>query len=294
MFKSDMSELYSISFNAMLLIRYFPILNLMYAARIDQLKSAIMDKGSAVVAFSGGVDSATLGYLAYHALGNRAVAVTVKLRSYPERELDNAKKVAEEIGIEHRILEFDELGIPSIAENTPLRCYYCKKEILGLLAAVKDELGFDVIVEGSNASDIAVYRPGRKAISEAGKLVYSPFVEYGVTKEEIRQIARYVGLSVADKPSYSCLASRFPYGNALTPESIRRVELSENFLFDMGFTSVRVRDHKGVARIEVYPSDFSDILLNREKILSYFKRIGFYYVTLDIEGFRSGSMDEIL
>jgi uncharacterized protein len=278
----------------MLLIRYFPILKVMYAARMDQLKRAIMERGTAVVAFSGGVDSATLGYLAYHALGNRAVAVTVKLHSYPERELENAKKVAEEIGIEHRILEFDELEIPSIAENTPMRCYYCKKEILGLLAAVKDELGFNVILEGSNASDTAVYRPGREALSEACTLVYSPFVEYGVTKEEIRQIARQVGLSVTDKPSSSCLASRFPYGNALTPESIRRVEMSEDFLFDMGFTYMRVRDHKGIARIEIYPSDFGEFLLNREKILSYFKSIGYYYVTLDIEGFRSGSMDEIL
>jgi uncharacterized protein len=278
----------------MLLIRYFSILKVMYDARIDQLQKAIMEKDSAVVAFSGGVDSATLAYLAHNALGGRAVAVTVKLLSYPERELDNAIKIAAEIGIEHRIVDFDELKVPSIAENTSRRCYYCKKEILGLLAAVKDELGFNVILEGSNASDTIVYRPGREALSEAGKLVYSPFAEHGVTKEEIRQIARHARLTVADKPSSPCLASRFPYGDALTRESIRRVEMAENFLSDMGFTELRVRDHKGMARIELCPSDFREFLTNREKVRSYFKMIGFDYVTLDIEGFRSGSMDEIL
>jgi uncharacterized protein len=278
----------------MLLIRYFSILKVMYDARIDQLQKAIMGKDSAVVAFSGGVDSATLAYLAHNALGGRAVAVTVKLFSYPKRELDNAKKIAAEIGIEHRIVDFDELKVPSIAENTSRRCYYCKKEILGLLDAVKDELGFNVILEGSNASDTITHRPGREALSEAGKLVYSPFLEHGVTKEEIRRLARYAGLSVADKPPSPCLASRFPYGNVLTRESIGRVETAENFLSDMGFTELRVRDHKGIARIELCPSDFRELLINREKILSYFKMIGFDYVTLDIEGFRSGSMDEIL
>ncbi|AFV24283.1 hypothetical protein Mpsy_2077 [Methanolobus psychrophilus R15] len=266
----------------------------MYDARIDQLQKAIMEKDSAVVAFSGGVDSATLAYLAHNALGGRVVAVTVKLLSYPERELDNAKKIAAEIGIEHKIVDFDELKVPSIAANTSRRCYYCKKEILSLLAAAKDEFGFNVILEGSNASDTIVYRPGREALSEAGKLVYSPFVEHGVTKEEIRRLARHAGLSAADKPPSPCLASRFPYGDVLTRGSIGRVEIAENFLSDMGFTELRVRDHKGMARIELCPSDFRELLINREKILSYFKMIGFDYVTLDIEGFRSGSMDEIL
>lgn len=269
-------------------------MKIMYDARTDQLKRAIMDKGSAVVAFSGGVDSSTLAYLAQAALGNRAVAVTVKLLSFPQRELDNARQVAEEIGIRHRIVEFNELNVPLITENTPERCYFCKKEILKMIAAVKDELGFDVIMEGSTASDTNAYRPGRKALSEAGDLVYSPFLEQGVTKEEVRDIARHAGLSVSEKPASPCLASRFPYGNILTKDSIRRVEEAENFLLDMGFTDLRVRDHKGMARIELYPFDFRELLLHREKILSYFKKIGFHYVTLDIEGFRSGSMDEVL
>lgn len=280
--------------NTMLLIIYSYILKIMYDARIDQLQNVIMGTGSAVVAFSGGVDSATLAYLAHGALGDKAVAVTVNLCSYPERELDNAKKMAEEIGIEHMIVDFDELQVPSIAENTSERCYYCKKEILGILTAVKDELGFGVILEGSNASDCSAYRPGRKALSEAGKVVYSPFLDHGVTKEEIREIARHAGLSVSEKPPSPCLASRFPYGSFLSRESIRRVERAENFLLDLGFTDLRVRDHKGVARIELYPFDFRELLLHRENILSYFKKIGFDYVTLDIEGFRSGSMDEVL
>lgn len=278
----------------MLLIRDSYILKIMCVARIDRLKRAIMDKGSAVVAFSGGVDSATLAYLAHAALGDRAVAVTVKLLSFPERELGNAERVAEEIGIRHRIVEFDELKVSLIAENSSERCYFCKKEILKILAAVKDELGFNVILEGSNASDISAYRPGRRALSEAAGLVYSPFLEQGVTKEEVREIARHLELSVSEKPPSPCLASRLPYGNALTRESLRRVEKAENFLLDMGFTDLRVRDHNGVARIELYPFDFRELLLHREKILSHFKKIGFDYITLDIEGFRSGSMDEVL
>ncbi len=262
--------------------------------KITELETAISDKESAIVAFSGGVDSATIAYLAHRALGDRAVAVTVKLHSFPDRELEHAKSVAREIGIIHRIIFFDELKVPSIASNTAQRCYHCKKEILHLLDDVRQELGFNVILEGSNASDRNVYRPGKKAIQESSEPVYSPYLDLDVTKEEIREIARSAGLSVSGKPPSPCLASRFPYGNELTEDAIKRVELAENFLSDLGFAELRVRNHKGIARIELKPFDFRDMLMHRENIVSYFKDIGFDYVTLDLEGFRSGSMDEIL
>ncbi|WP_406656258.1 ATP-dependent sacrificial sulfur transferase LarE [Methanolobus sp. ZRKC2] len=262
--------------------------------KVTGLEAAIREKESAIVAFSGGVDSATLAYLAHRVLGDKAVAVTIKIRSFPDRELKHAEKVAEEIGIRHRIVFFDELTIPSIASNDPQRCYHCKKEILKLLDDVRKELGFNVILEGSNSSDKNVYRPGKRAIMEAKEPVYSPYLDLDVTKDEIRQIAKNVKLSVASKPPSPCLASRLPYGNALTEEAIKRVELAENFLSDLGFTELRVRDHSGMARIELHPFDFKDMLLHREKITSYLRKIGFDYVTLDLEGFRSGSMDEIL
>ncbi|TGC11098.1 ATP-dependent sacrificial sulfur transferase LarE [Methanolobus halotolerans] len=261
---------------------------------ITSLENAIRRKKSAVVAFSGGVDSATLAYLAHKTLGDKAVAITIKLRSFPDRELEHAKMVADEIGIKHRIVFFEELKVPSIANNTAQRCYHCKKKILHLLDTTRKELGFDVILEGSNASDKNTYRPGRKAIMEADEPVHSPYIELDVTKEEIRHIAIKAGLTVADRPPSPCLASRFPYGNVLTEEAIRRVELSENFLSDLGFMELRVRDHGRIARIEIHPFDFKNLLLHRENIIAYFKKTGFDYVTLDMEGFRSGSMDEIL
>lgn len=262
--------------------------------KLELLKKGISEKKSAVIAFSGGVDSSVLASIAFNELDNKATAVTIKTHSFPERELKCAKKVAEEIGIEHKIVYLNELEFPLISENSPERCYHCKKEILRLLTSVKDELGFNVILEGSNASDSDSYRPGKRAIEEIGDKVYSPFVEFGVRKDEIRQIASLFGLSVADKSPSPCLASRFPYGDALTERSIKRVELAEDFLISRGFQELRVRDHKGIARIEVPSADMDALLAMKNDIVSHMKKIGFSYVTLDMEGFRSGSMDEVL
>ena len=262
--------------------------------KLELLKKGISEKESAVIAFSGGVDSSVLASIAHEVLGEKAVAVTIKNHSFPERELECAKKVASEIGIEHKVVFLDELAFPLISENSINRCYYCKKEIIGLLNSVKDDFGFNVIIEGSNASDSDSYRPGARAIEEAGEKVYSPFVEFDVTKNDIREIAAELSLSVADKSPSPCLASRFPYGDALTKEGIKRVEKAEDFLVDLGFEELRVRDYKGIARIEIPPDHMVSLLKKRKEVVSYLKEEGFTYVTLDLEGFRSGSMDEVL
>ncbi|MCL7411173.1 MAG: ATP-dependent sacrificial sulfur transferase LarE [Methanosarcinaceae archaeon] len=265
--------------------------------KINQIKEAIAQKNSAIIAFSGGVDSATIAALAYEALGGRALAVTASSETFSERELKGAVQTAREIGIKHMIVNFDELEEPGFAENTQDRCYHCKKGLLHTLINIADEEGFNVVLEGTNASEIQGHRPGRQAIVEAGERVFTPFVDFGVTKDEVRQIAREIDLSVADKPSMACLSSRFPYGQLITRDGLTRVGAAEDFLFSLGFTQLRVRDHSdrsSIARIEIIPSEFDRFLQERERIVSHLKKLGFDYVTMDIEGFRSGSMDEVL
>ncbi|TQD26640.1 ATP-dependent sacrificial sulfur transferase LarE [Methanolobus vulcani] len=266
----------------------------MIKSKIEQLKKDIGSYESALVAFSGGVDSATVAFLAHEILGDKAIAVTVNTHSFPDRELKAAKEVAAEIGIEHRVLDLNELSFPQITENSPERCYYCKKEILALMDQFRIKHGMDIILEGSNSSDLLSYRPGKKAIDEAGNIVHSPLMALDISKKEVRQIASELGLSVAEQMPSPCLASRFPYGDKLTEDGIKKVELAESFLYDKGLRGFRVRDHKGIARIEVSPDDMSELLDIKEELVSYFKDIGFKYVTLDLEGFRSGSMDEVL
>ena len=266
----------------------------MLSGKIEQIKEAIAKKESAVVAFSGGVDSAVLAALAYEVLGRRALAVTVDFLSFPGRELNAAIHTAGEIGIPRRTVPFDAMAEPGFAENTPQRCYYCKKGLIRTLAEFADEEGFNVILEGTNASEIKGYRPGWQAIREAGDRVFTPFVEFGVTKEEVCEIARVLGLSVADRPSMTCLSTRFPYGQPITVNGIERIESAEVYLTSLGFNRFRVRDHGNIARIEIMPSEFDRILQERERIVAYLKKLGFTYITLDMEGFRSGSMDEVL
>ena len=265
--------------------------------KIKQIKKAIAKKESAIIAFSGGVDSATIAALAYEALGERALAITAESVIFPERELKTAVSTAREIGIPHQIVSFDELEKPGFAGNTRDRCYHCKKALLRTLIGIADTRGFNVVLEGTNASEIQEHRPGRKAIVEAGERVFTPFTEFRVTKDEVRQIAREIGLSVADKPSMTCLSTRFPYGQLITRNGLVRVGAAEDFLFSLGFTQLRVRDHSdrsSIACVEIMPSEFDRGLRERERIVSHFKQLGFDYVTLDIEGFRSGSMDEVL
>ncbi len=260
--------------------------------KMHSILKALENMDGVLVALSGGVDSSVLAALAYTALGDRAIAVTADSQTFAPGELECAKKIAAEIGIRHIVISYDELGEPGFAENPVDRCYHCKKGLIRELKKLAAVHGLDTIIEGTNISDLKSHRPGHRAVVEGG--IYNPFVEFKVAKEEIREMAHKLGLSVADKPSMACLSSRFPYGQAITARALRRVAEAESYLKKAGFKVVRVRDHAGIARIEIMPMEMSRFLLRREDIVSEFKRLGFSYVTLDLMGFRSGSMDEIL
>ena len=260
--------------------------------KITKIVEALALKGSVLIAFSGGVDSSVLAALAQRALGEQAVAVTADSQTLAPGELECAKEVAREIGIRHKVVFYDELNEPGFSNNPVERCYYCKKGLLRELKKLAVSLGLNTVVEGTNFSDLKGHRPGRRAVEEEG--AYNPFVEFEVTKEEIREMARVLGLSVADKPSMACLSSRFPYGQKITEKSLKRVGYAEDFLKKLGFRVVRVRDHGGIARIEIMPDDMVRFMEIRDEVVSEFKKRGFSYITLDLAGFRSGSMDEVL
>ena len=257
--------------------------------KMRSIENAIAKRASALIAFSGGVDSSVLAALAYRALGDKAIAVTADSQTLSPGELEDAKAIAKEIGIQHKIISYDELGEPGFANNPVDRCYYCKKGLIRELKRFASENDVKSIIEGTNISDLEGQRPGHRAVIE--EEVYNPYVEFKVTKEEIREMARELGLSVADKPSMACLSSRFPYGQTITLDGLVRVGKAENYLRVHGFKVVRVRDHAGIARIEIMPDEMARFMEIRKEILTKFKELGFSYVTLDLLGFRSGSMD---
>lgn len=266
---------------------------LMGIEKIEDLKQAIKARESAVVAFSGGVDSATLASLAFEVLGEKAVAVTINSPLFPRQQLETAVQTACEIGIEHKIIPFSQLSVPYFAANTINRCYFCKKALLETLVEFAEETGYNVVLEGTNSSEIqGENRPGYRAVEEAGNKVFSPFAELNVSKEEIREIASSLTLSAAQRPSAACLATRIVYGQPITPEALEKIEKAEDYLFSLGFTQFRVRMHQNLARIEMIEKEIDDAFRKREKISKTLKSLGFDYVTLDLEGFRSGSLDE--
>ncbi|RLF06720.1 MAG: ATP-dependent sacrificial sulfur transferase LarE [Thermoprotei archaeon] len=245
-----------------------------------------------LIAFSGGVDSSVLAFLARQALGDKALAVTIKSPLLPPGELEEAIMMAKWIGIEHVIIELNELEIPGFSNNPRNRCYLCKKFRFSKLKEIAMRKGFNVVADGTNKSDLSEYRPGLKAAIEEG--IYSPFLEAGLSKEDIRKIARHLNLPVYDKPPSSCLATRIPYGENITLERLRRIGLAEKAIKELlGISMVRVRDHGDIARIEVYRGDrklfFNDEAL--EIIVNELKRLGFKFVTLDLEGYKSGCFD---
>lgn len=249
--------------------------------------------GGCVIGFSGGVDSTFLFALAARELGAGALAVTATSETYPERELREAKALAERIGGRHRVIVSEELSIPGFAENPRDRCYHCKSELFGKLKELAREEGIGHVLDGSNADDRGDYRPGRRALRELG--IQSPLEEAGLTKDEIRTLSRKMGLPTWDKPAFACLSSRFPYGTRITRENVSQVGRAEEALRALGLRVVRVRHHGDVARLELDPGEFAGAVDGmRESIVEAVKGAGYAYVALDLQGYRTGAMNEVL
>ncbi len=262
--------------------------------KLKRLEEHLQSLGSAAVAFSGGTDSAFLLAAAFRVLGEQAVAVTARSAAFPGRELEEALSFTKERGIRHLVFEFPEMQVEGFAENPPDRCYYCKREILRRMREIAGREGLARVIEGSNADDAGDYRPGARAVRE--QEVESPLLKAGLTKAEIREVSRAWGLPTWAKQSAACLASRFAYGEPITREKLNMAEKAEDWLRERGFGQLRVRVHGNLARIEVTEADFSRAseLQFRRALAGAFRRMGFAYVTLDAEGYRMGSMNEVL
>ena len=261
---------------------------------LKQLKSHIEKMGSLAVAYSGGVDSTFLLKIAHDVLQDRAIAVTARSLTYPEREFKEAAKFTRSAGIKHIIIQSEELDIEGFTTNPPNRCYLCKYELFSKIKEVAQKYNIKYIAEGSNIDDLGDYRPGMRAIKELG--IISPLKDVGFGKDAIRKLSKQMGLPTWDKPAFACLASRFPYGEKITQEKLAMVDRAEQFLLDLGFKQVRVRHHGDTARIEVAETErlkFFDLKL-MDNVYKQFQKIGFAYTSLDLKGYRTGSMNEVI
>jgi len=262
---------------------------------MNRLQALLREMKQVVIAFSGGVDSTFLLRVAVDALGAQNVlALTATSPTYPEFEFQQACELAREIGAQQIVIESNELEIPGFADNPPRRCYHCKFELFSLCLEQAKERGFDTVLDGSNLDDLGDYRPGRDAVTELE--VRSPLMEAELTKEEIRALSRQLGLRTWDKQAFACLSSRFPYGTTITLERLRQIDQCETFLRENGFRNYRVRYHDAIARVEVAPEEIHRLLDAelRDRLVATFKKTGFTFVTLDLEGYRTGSMNETL
>ena len=262
--------------------------------KYNDLISTIKDFGSVAVAFSSGVDSTFLLYAAKEALGDRVIAVTAQSCSFPKRELNEAKDFCEQQQIRHFICESEELDIDGFSHNPKNRCYLCKHELFEKIQKIAEQEKITAIVEGSNLDDNGDYRPGLTAVAELG--IYSPLRSIGFTKEDIRALSRHFGLPTWNKQSFACLSSRFVYGETISREKLGMVDKAEQLLLDLGFHQVRVRIHGMIVRIEIMPEEFPKIIQEdiRIQITESFMSFGFTYVSLDLTGYRTGSMNETL
>lgn len=261
-------------------------------SKFEHLKKNLKEIGSVAIAFSGGVDSTFLLKVAFDVLKENAIAVTIVSSIFSKRELDETKLFAKKIGVKHVLVNFEVTDIINFSKNNTNRCYYCKKELFSKVKEVANQNEINFVLDGSNADDINDYRPGMQALKELG--VISPLIDVSLTKKEIRKLSKDISLDTWDKSSFACLASRFPYGTKITKSKLKQVEKAEEIIKSFGVKQFRVRYHDKIARIEVLKNDFEKILEHSDEITREFKKLGFNYVTLDIEGYRKGSLNEVI
>jgi len=262
--------------------------------KFQNLKKILSEMESVLIAYSGGVDSTLVLRVAKDVLGDRVLAVTAKSSVYPAEEIEQAKALAQNLGVRHEIIETQELSNPKFVDNPQNRCYWCKRELFAELINIARKNNLKHVLDGTNLDDLDDFRPGMEAANEFG--IRSPLKEATLTKEDICSLSKHLGLPTWDKPSFACLASRFPYGMKITRENLMKVDKAERFLKRLDLTQVRVRHHNKIARIEVPRKDIPKLLEEklRLQILSYLKKLGYSYVAVDIEGYRTGSMNEVL